>query len=355
MSETELTTTGAGARPARAGDVSPPASCRPAGIEVSLVIPVRDEERSLPALISSIRAQTYPAAEVVIVDGGSTDRTVEVGRSLTAGDARFRFVEAGEATPGRGRNVGAEAARNPWIAFTDAGITLDPDWLAHLAAVAEDDPAADIVYGNFEPDTNTFFERCAALAYVPPRATREGASMRGPSIASALVRREVWRRAGGFPDLRAAEDLIFMERVEALGARTRWAPAATARWQLQPTLARTFRKFALYSKHNVWAGRQRFWHYGVARQYAVALAFVALAFAHSPWWLAAPAAGLAARAARSVWRRREGRGLAWALNPVRLAGVCLVLLAVDLATFVGWAQALLRGAPSRPADSRAPL
>jgi hypothetical protein len=163
------------------------------------------------------------------------------------------------------------------------------------------------------------------------------------------MRREVWRRAGGFPDMRAAEDLIFMERVEAQGARTRWAPRANVRWQLQPNLARTFRRFALYSKHNVWAGRQRFWHYGVARQYAVALAFVALAFAHSPWWLAVPAAGLGARAALSVWRRREGRGLAWALNPVRLAGVCLVLLAVDMATFVGWAQALLRGAPSRPA------
>lgn len=323
-------------------------------LPISLVVPLRNEEESLGRLVASVRRQTRPPDEVVLVDGGSTDRTVALARELAADDPRFRVVEAGEATPGRGRNVGAEAARNPWIAFTDAGITLDPDWLARLAAVAEADPSADIVYGNFEPDTNTFFEHCAALTYVPPRATREGASMRGPSIASALVRREIWRRAGGFPDLRAAEDLIFMERAEALGARTRWAPEATARWQLQPTLARTFRKFALYSKHNVWAGRQRFWHYGVARQYALALPFVALAVVHSAWWLVVPAAGLWARAALSVWRRREGRGLAWALNPARLAGVCLVLLAVDLATFVGWAQALA-GAPARPADSRAPL
>jgi len=193
-------------------------------IPISLVVPLRNEEESLGRLVASVRRQTRPPDEVVLVDGGSTDRTVALAHELAAGDPRFRIVEAGAATPGRGRNVGAEAARNPWIAFTDAGITLDPDWLARLAAVAEDDPAADIVYGNFEPDTNTFFEHCAALTYVPPRASREGASMRGPSIASALVRREVWRRAGGFPDLRAAEDLIFMERVEALGARTRWAP-----------------------------------------------------------------------------------------------------------------------------------
>jgi hypothetical protein len=140
-----------------------------------------------------------------------------------------------------------------------------------------------------------------------------------------------------------------MERVEAEGARTRWAPRANVRWQLQPNLARTFRRFALYSKHNVWAGRQRFWHYGIARQYAVALLFVVLAVVHSVWWLTVPALGLAARAAKSILRHREGRGLLWALNPLQFAGVVLVLLTVDLATFVGWAQALL----TRPAGAAA--
>src|SRR4051812_12519152 len=101
-------------------------------LEVSLVIPVRNEERSLPALISSIQAQTFPPAEVVIVDGGSGDGTVELGRRLTEGDARFRFVEAGDATPGRGRNVGTEAARSEWVAYTDAGIRVEPTWLERL-------------------------------------------------------------------------------------------------------------------------------------------------------------------------------------------------------------------------------
>jgi glycosyltransferase involved in cell wall biosynthesis len=318
-------------------------------LQISLVVPVRDEEGSLAGLVASVRAQTRRPDEVILVDGGSTDRTVQLARELAAGDERFRVVEAGEASPGRGRNVGAAEASHPWLAFTDAGIGLDPEWLERLAEKVLEEPGTDVVYGNFEPLTRTFFERCAAIAYVPPRAEREGAAMRGPSIASSLVRREVWRRAGGFPDLRAAEDLIFMERVAALGARTRWAPRATVWWQLQPTLGRTFRKFALYSKHNVWAGRQRFWHYGIARQYALALPFVVLAFVHSAWWLVVPALGLAARAAGSVRRHQEGRGLAWALNPLQFAGVVLVLLTVDLATFVGWAQALL----TRPAGAAA--
>lgn len=316
-------------------------------LRISLVVPVRNEEESLARLVSSVRAQTRQPDEVLLVDGGSTDRTVELARELAAGDERFRVVEAGQASPGRGRNVGASEARHPWLAFTDAGIGLDPEWLQRLAEQVEEQPETEVVYGNFDPLTRTFFERCAAIAYVMPKTPHgdDGALTRGRFIASSLMRREVWRRAGGFPDRRAAEDLIFMERVEAQGARTRWAPRANVRWQLQPNLARTFQRFALYSKHNVWAGRQRFWHYGIARQYVVALVFVVLALVHSPWWLVVPALGLAARAAKSIWRHREGRSVAWALNPLQFLCVALVILTVDLATFAGWAQAL-KGRPA---------
>ena len=89
--------------------------------KVSVVIPVRDEVDSLPELIASLQSQTFPPAEVVIVDGGSTDETVALARQLTADDDRFRVVEAGEATPGRGRNIGISAARHDWIALSDAG------------------------------------------------------------------------------------------------------------------------------------------------------------------------------------------------------------------------------------------
>ncbi|MCA1815265.1 MAG: glycosyltransferase [Acidobacteria bacterium] len=320
---------------------------------ISLVVPVRDEEASLPTLLDSVRRQTRPPDEVILVDGGSTDRTVALARELSRGDARLRVVEAGEATPGRGRNVGVAAASHEWIAFTDAGIRLEPDWLARLAAEVERDPALDVVYGNYEPLPRTFFERCAAVAYVSPKSRPPEAPCRGRFIASSLVRREVWRRAGGFPDLRAAEDLIFMERVAASGARTAWAPRATVWWQLQPTLWRTFRRFMLYSKHNVWAGRQRYWHYGVARLYAAGLVFVSLALLHSPWWLVAPALGLLARAAKSVAAHREGRPLWWALSPARLLTVAAIILAVDAGTFAGWAQALVTKQKARGGEAGA--
>jgi glycosyltransferase involved in cell wall biosynthesis len=309
--------------------------------DVSLVIPVRNEEESLPALLDSIRGQTYPPSEVILVDGGSTDETVKVARQMAADSGEeLRVIEAKEATPGRGRNIGIGAARCEWIALTDAGIRLEPTWLERLVEVARAGEDVKVVYGNFEAVQGSFFERCASLVYVPPKVERAGGRMRGPFIASTLLRREVWEAVGGFPDLRAAEDLFFMEHIERLKFKTGYAPRATVWWQLRPTLATTFRKFALYSRHNVWAGRLWDWHYGLARQYAVSLVFFVLALAHSWWWLAFPVAITLTRAAKLIYVRREGRGLLWLLNPVQFACVLFIMLTIDLATFVGWAQAV---------------
>lgn len=317
-------------------------------LKISLVVPLRNEEATLPALVESITRQTRPPEEIVLVDGGSTDGTAALIRRLADTDERIRLIEIAPATPGRGRNVGIDAASNEWVALTDAGLTLEPAWLEELARAVERDAGVEVVYGNYEPVVDTLFERCAALTYPPPKQEREGGRMRGPSTASMMLRREVWRRLGGFPDLRAAEDLIFMQRIERAGCRVAWAPRATVWWQMQPGFGRTFRKFTLYSKHNVWAGRQADWHYGVARQYALFAPLVVLALVHSAWWLGLVALLFAARVGRGIWRRREGRGLVWALNPVRFAGVALILLTIDAATFTGWAQAALHARPAPP-------
>jgi glycosyltransferase involved in cell wall biosynthesis len=317
-------------------------------MRVSLVIPLRNEEKTLAALVESIGRQTRPPDEVILVDGGSTDQTVALARKLTNGDPRYRVQEAGEATPGRGRNVGIAAASHEWIALTDAGIQLEAAWLERLTDAVDLEPGLDVVYGNYEPIVSTQFERIAALAYVPPKQLRSGARMRGPFIASSLLRRSVWQAVDGFPDLRAAEDLIFMERVQAAGFKIGWAPGATVWWQLQPSLLATFRKFVLYSKHNVWAGRQHDWHYGIVRYYLAALLLLAMAFTHSFWWLALLPLGFAVRVTKNIWTRRDGRGLLWFINPWQFFGVGLVLAAIDAATFLGWIQAIWSPKPQLP-------
>ena len=85
--------------------------------------------------------------------------------------------------------------------------------------------------------TDTFFKECAAIAYVPPPASREGILARPRFIASTLLRREAWQTVNGFPeDLRSAEDLVFMDRLEKPGYRFVFEPRAQVHWDLRPTL-----------------------------------------------------------------------------------------------------------------------
>lgn len=311
-------------------------------IVVSLVVPVRDEAATLPALVDSIACQTHQPDEVVFVDGSSQDDTIAILRAACESDHRLRVIEAEDATPGRGRNIGIAAAHHDWIALTDAGIRLEPTWLERLIEVIENDRSIDVVYGNYEPEINSFFEHCATLCYVAPKQTRPGGVMRGPSIASALIRRDVWRTVGGFPDLRATEDLIFMERIDQHAYKIGWAPTATVWWQLRPTLSSTFQKFVVYSMHNVWAGRQWDWHYGLAKKYLASFPFLVLGLAHSVWWFSVPVLIFLARVAKNIWVRREDRGILWLLNPPQFFATAVVMAAIDLATFIGWVRALIK-------------
>ena len=308
-------------------------------ITVSLVIPVFNEKDSIQNLVTTIRNQTCLPAEVILVDGGSTDNTVQLIEQLIFNDSLFRVIKAGRAMPGKGRNIGAGNAIGEWIAFTDAGIYLDKYWLEKMVQKAKENPEAAIIYGNFSPQLNSFFDRGASIAYVPAMQPN---SIRTKSIATCLLKKEVWEKAGGFPDWRATEDLVFMERAEQLGYKTAFAKDAMVYWQLRPDLKSTYKKFVLYSMHNVWAGRQAHWHYGIAKQYAVMLLFVLLAIFHSWYWLLLIPVWLSARVLKRMLAYRYEFGIKSLLNPALFFLTMVITLTIDAATFSGWLSAVLR-------------
>jgi len=311
-------------------------------MDISLIIPVLNEQMSLPRLLESIRQQALPPAEVIFVDAGSSDGTQSLIRNAAQADFRFRLLVEPGATPGRGRNVGIQAASNPWIALTDAGMELDPHWLKDLAAGLAQKPSAAVIYGNFRPRTDSYFAECLALAYVPPLHKVEGGQSRGPVIPSSLIKREAWAAAGGFPDLRAAEDRIFMERIAEIQIPTASAPNALVTWDLPGSVGKVFSRFKTYSMHNVLAGRQRDWHTRIARMYLAALILgVGAAYVHIGFWLLLFLLGLA-RSAKGIIKRRDEHSILWCLRPDRVIAVFALLLWIDLATFTGWFIAVWR-------------
>jgi glycosyltransferase involved in cell wall biosynthesis len=314
-------------------------SARPTG-GISLVVPLQDEEKTVETLLLSIAHQTLTPDDVILVDAGSRDSTV-VRANCVPLLVPVRWVASDRVFPGLARNAGVAIAQCEWIAFTDAGVVLDKDWLAQLALQAG--PTVDVVYGGLEPICDRLFCQCAAIAYISPR---DGSGTRGPSVASCLIRREVFVRAGGFPKFRAAEDLIFIHRLSEAGARAAFAPKAIVRWQIAGGAGATFRRFASYSYHNLVAGWGRHWHAGTARLYA-ALGVVLLGASlvgGTAWIAPVVAAFFVARAGKSAYRKRKSFDFQ-TLAPQRILGAAGILMVVDLATLVGFTRWITTRAP----------
>ena len=314
-------------------------------MRISVVIPVRNEEHTIIELLNSLKTQTLTPAEIIIADGGSTDRTIEMIEGSDRGPLTIHLIRGEQGFPGRGRNLGTARAVNEWVAFIDAGVKPSRQWLSSLAAVAEK-PGVDVVYGSYEPVTNTLFEECAAIAFVPPPVNMGSHSIRTRSTASTIIRRNVWEAVGGFPeDLRSAEDLVFMNRIDEAGFRTAHAPEALVRWSIQPTLWKTFRRFTTYSHYNIRAGLWRSWQARILLRYGLLAILILPVFFVGARWLLVPITYLllmlSARALIALRRNMTCYPASLPRYLVRFAVIVPILAVIDLAAIAGCIQWLL--------------
>jgi glycosyltransferase involved in cell wall biosynthesis len=105
---------------------------------VSVVIPALNEEEYIASAIASIAVQHYPLnlIEAIVVDNGSSDRTVAVARAATVGRAELRvsILQEPERGVSRAKNRGAAAASGQLLLFLDGDSRLEPDLIARVVA-----------------------------------------------------------------------------------------------------------------------------------------------------------------------------------------------------------------------------
>src|SRR3989338_2187114 len=113
--------------------------------DVSLVVPVRNEEKTIQQLIDSIAIQTVLPREAIFVDGGSQDNTKRIIRdNIGRVSFQLKLIETEKAFPGQARNLGVRESSFGLVAFTDAGIRLDQEWLAELLRPTLEDETIDV-------------------------------------------------------------------------------------------------------------------------------------------------------------------------------------------------------------------
>lgn len=325
----------------------PVTSSLSSAFEISVVVPVRDEESSVRSLLKGLLNQSLLPSEIVITDGGSTDGTVEIIEKFIERGAPVKLVLERASLPGRSRNIAIRHARCEWIAFIDAGIQPATDWLASLAEKVGDGSTVDVVYGSYEPVIDTFFKECAAIAYVPPPYQSDGGFVRPQSIVSALMRRKVWEDVGGFPEyLRSAEDLLFMRRVEQAKFKIARTSEAIVYWNIQPDFGGTFRRFVVYSRNNIRAGLFAEWQGAIFIYYALlaATAFTVFFLGSRAFfiplviWLLL----LTARGMKALRRNRKNYPAGPARNLLRLGLLVPIIATLDAAAFSGSFSWLIR-------------
>src|SRR5436190_22382165 len=115
---------------------------------VSVIMPAYDAAPYLRTAAESVLRQTFTDLELIIIDDGSSDRTLDVARACAARDARIRVLRQPHAGPGPARNYGFREAVGRYFAFLDSDDEWDDRFLAEHVAVLAARPDVDVVIGN---------------------------------------------------------------------------------------------------------------------------------------------------------------------------------------------------------------
>lgn len=176
---------------------------------ISVILPVWNEAENLPSAIEYIRKTsfTFPT-EIIVVDGGSSDRTQELARRVA--DCVIVSTKKGRAVQ---MHLGAKCASGDLFLFLHADSRLPENWqeLIHKTFFLENPPVAASFSLAFDSD-KIFYQFLAFLANFRTKLTGI------PQGDQALVvSRETYFFAGGFPDVPLMEEYLFVPRLKHLG------------------------------------------------------------------------------------------------------------------------------------------
>src|SRR4030042_2203932 len=102
-------------------------------ILISIIIPAYNEEESIGKCLFSLMDQSYKHLEIIVIDDGSTDKTLKIISNFQFQTSNFKVLQQNHKGPGPARNLGASKAKGEILVFVDADMTFDKDFIRDLA------------------------------------------------------------------------------------------------------------------------------------------------------------------------------------------------------------------------------
>ncbi len=198
---------------------------------VSVVVPVKDGERYLEELLAALAREG--ADEVLVIDSGSTDRSLEIVRAAAGDGVELLEIPPHEFGHGRTRNLGCERTSGDLIAFLTQDATPVPGWLDGVRAGFALDERVGAIFGPHLPraDTSPMIARELERHFAGLAGDDGGPAVHGPgdepflSNVNAAYRRDVWEQIR-FRDVPYSEDQAFGRDLLAAGWLKAYHPDA---------------------------------------------------------------------------------------------------------------------------------
>ena len=262
---------------------------------ISVVVPVRNEEAHLGVVLEDLLRQDYPRHryEILVVDGGSTDRTAAViDRHALRSPERVRALPNSHRWSSAGRNVGVRGSRGEIVVFVDGHCRIPSRTLLADTARLFEETGADAL-ARPQPLTmsgNTPFQEVVAHVRATALGHGQGSTIYAsdregfvnPTSSGASYRRSVFGRVGTYDEsFDACEDVEFNFRVWKGGLRSFFSPELAVYYQPRASLRKLFAQLVRY-------GRGRF---ALVRKHRDALSFSQLVPAGFVAWLVAGGLG----------------------------------------------------------------
>lgn len=258
-------------------------------MNTSICITVKNEEGSIGVLLDSLLAQTKKADAIIIVDGGSKDKTVEIINHYQKKDDRIKLLNE-RCSRARGRNLAVEMAKDGIIVMTDAGCTARPDWVKHITEPFES-AGVDVVAGFYVMKAKNNFEKAESLFLGTKPVDFDAGFL--PSTRSIAFTKQIWERVDGFPEKvrGAAEDTVFNYKLINAGVKFSRMKNAVVEWGMPGDIKEFFWKIFNYAKGDakskIWLfpGKSLTSHnikaFLVLLRYLIGLFFLVFSFYHT--------------------------------------------------------------------------
>ena len=189
----------------------------------SIIIRCLNEERHLPLLLDSLERQTLRPAEVIIVDSGSADDTVQIARSKGACIVQ---IPPSEFSFGRALNVGASAASGEVIVIASAHTYPATDRWLEILTRPFIDPEVALAYGAQTGDHRSKFSEIQLFKQWFPSQPSENQTHSFCNNANAAVRRSAWQDMPYDEQIPALEDIHWAKRAIERRLKIAYQPEA---------------------------------------------------------------------------------------------------------------------------------